>query len=117
MLVLPCSLSVIERRRVACELKFLHHRVRPTLFAFHQKRHVNFEFNQLGSLILVAAGDAFIQRLETVPGFCVLLFLERNLREIVLRIAKLRIQPGCLFECGLSIIELPLLHQNLASQV
>src|SRR5204863_389585 len=30
VLVFPCGLSVIECRRVARELKFLHHRVRPT---------------------------------------------------------------------------------------
>ena len=110
VLILPCGLCVIKRRRIARELEFLHHRVRAALFSIHQEGHVNFEFDQLGRLILVAAGDAFIQRLKTVLGFCVVFFLERNLRQIVLRIAKFRIQLGCLFECGLGIIELPLLH-------
>ena len=117
MLVLPCCLRVIERRGIARELEFLHHRVRPALFALHQKGHVNFELNQLGRLVFVATGHAFIQRLETVARFCVLFLFEWNLREVVLRIAKFRIQLRRLFESGLGIVEFFLLHQNFASQI
>ena len=91
--------------------------MRPALFAFHQKGHINFELDQLGRLVFVATGHAFIQRLETVTRFCVLFLFEWNLREVVLRIAKFRIQLRRLFESGLGIVELPLLHQNFASQI
>ena len=91
--------------------------MRPALFALHQVGHVNFELDELGRLVLVAARYAFIQGVETVPRFCVLFLLEWNLREVVLRIAKFRIQLCCLFERSLSIVELPLLHENFASQI
>jgi hypothetical protein len=91
--------------------------VRFALFALHQVGHVNFELDELGRLVFIAAGYAFVQRFETVPRFCVLLLFKWNLREVVLGIAKLRIQLCCLFKRSLSIVELPLLHENFASQV
>ena len=117
MFVLPRSLSVIESRRIACKLELLHHGVRAALFAFEQKRHVNLEFNKLCRLILIATWSSLVQRLETLPRFCVVLLFERNLREIILRFAELWIKLGCCLKCSFGLVKLLLLHQNLATQI
>ena len=85
------------------------------LFSFEQKRHVNLEFDELCRLIFIASGRALVQGLETVSRFRVFLFLKGNLRQIVLCLAKFRIQLCCFLECGFGLVELLLLHQNLAA--
>ena len=115
MLKFPSRLGVIERRRIPGKLKLIHHRVCATLFSFEQKRHVNLEFDELRCLIFIASRGAFVQRLETVPRFRIFLLLKGNLRQIILSLAKFRIQLGCLLKCRFRLVELLLLHQNLAA--
>jgi hypothetical protein len=85
------------------------------LFSFEQKRHVNLEFDELCRLIFISSGRALVQRLETVSRFCIFLLLKGNLRQIVLCLAKFGIQLRGLLKCRLGLIELLLLHQNLAA--
>src|SRR5882724_8071600 len=115
MFKLPRRLGIIERGRIARELELLHHRLRATLLSFKQKCHVNFEFNELGRLILIAPRSSIIQRFETLPRLCVVFLLKWNLREVVLRLAELRIGLSCFFEGPLSTVKLLLLHQDLAT--
>ena len=115
MLILPRCLGIIKRRRISGKLKLLHHRVRAALFSLEQMRHVNLEFNKLRRLIFIAARDSIIKPLKTFSRLCVVLLLEGDLREVVLRFAKFRVQPGCLFKCGFGLVKLLLLHQNLAA--
>jgi len=92
MFEFPCRLSVIKSWGISRKLELLHKGLRPTLFAFEQKRHVNLEFDQLCCLILVATGSLFKQCFKTLPRFSVVFFLKWNLREIVLRLAEFRIE-------------------------
>ena len=85
------------------------------LFSFEQKRHVDLEFDKFCRLIFIASRSALVQRLETVPRFCILLLLKGNLRQIVLCLAKFRIQLRCLLKCRFGLVELFLLRQNLAA--
>ena len=117
MLIFPRCLGVIQRRRISRKLKLLHHRVRATLFAIEQKCQVNPELNKFCRLVLIAARRTLVQCLEPFPCFCVLLLLKGNLRKIELRFAELRIQFGCLLKCSFGLVELLLLHQNLATQI
>ena len=90
MFKLPGGLRVIERRRVAGELELLHHLLRAAVFAFEQQSQIDFEFDDLRRLILVAArcrGGAE-ERFKPVARLRVFLFLERDLREIVMRLAR-----------------------------
>jgi hypothetical protein len=87
----------------------------PALFSFEQKRHVDLEFDEFCRLIFIASGRALVKRLETVARFCIFLLLKGNLRQIVLCLAKFRIQLGCLLKGRFGLVELLLLRQNLAA--
>ena len=117
MLILPGCLSIIKRWCIARELKLLHHRVRAAFFSLEQKRHVNLELNKLRRLILIATWSSLVQCLETLLRLCIVLLLKWNLREVVLRFAELWIKLGRLLKCGLGVVKLLLLHQNLATQI
>ena len=119
MFELPGGLRVIERRRVAGELELLHHLLGAAVFAFEQERQVNLELDDLRRLVLIAAGRGCVieERLETIPRFRVFLFLERDLGQVVLRLAEFRIDFRCLLERVFGTVEILLRQQNLAAQI
>ena len=119
MFELPGRLRVVERRCVARELELLHHLLRAAVFAFEKQRQINFEFDDLRDLILVAArrGRGAEERFKPIARLCVILFLERNLREVVLRFAEFRIDLRSLFEGGFCAVEIFLGQQNFAAQI
>ena len=117
MLKLPSCLRVVQRRRVSRKLELLHHLLRAALFAFEQKRHVDLELNDLRRLILIAPWCLLKERVEALSRPCIIFFLKRNLREIILRLAEFRIHFGRLLKRGFRIVEFLLLHQNLAPQI
>lgn len=90
MFELPGGLRVIERRCIAGELKLLHQFLRAGVFALEQERQINFELNALRILILFAPRDRCQQCFEAIPCFAVFFSFKRNLREIVLRVARFR---------------------------
>ena len=119
MFELPGRLRVIERRRVARELELLHHLLRAAVFAFEKQRQINFKFDDLRDLILVAARRrcGAKERFEPITRLGVILFLEWNLREVVLRFPELRIDFRRLFEGGFRAVEIFLRQQNFAAQI
>src|SRR5581483_2990238 len=117
MFELPRRLRVIERRRVAGELELLHHLLRAAIFVLEQERQINFVFDELRRLIFIAAGRLREQLLETIARLRVILFLKRQLREIVLRLAKLVVDLECLSERRFRLVELLLLHHALGTEI
>ena len=115
MFKFPRRLGIVESWRIPGELELLHNRLRSTLLSFQQECHVNLEFDELCSLVLIPSWSLFKQCFETLPRFGVVFILEWNLREIVLRLAELRIELGCPFEGGFGLIKLLLLHQDFAA--
>jgi hypothetical protein len=93
MFELPRGLRVVERRGVAGELELFHHFLRAAVFAFQKKRQINFEFDDLRGLVLIAAGRGrgVEERFETLARFREFFFLEGDLRQVVLRLAEFRI--------------------------
>ena len=119
MFELPGGLRVVERRRVARELELLHHLLGAAVFAFEEQRQENFELDDLGRLVFVATGRrrAVEERLEAITRLRVILFLERDLRQVVLRLAELRIDLRRLLERVLRAVEIFLRQQNLTAQI
>ncbi len=117
MLKLPGRLGVVKRRRISCKLKLLHHLLRAALFVFEQKGHVDLELDNLRGLILVASWRLLKKRLETLARLSISFFLKWDLREIILRFAKFRIDLGRLFKRCFCFVEFLLLHQNLTAQI
>ena len=107
VLKLPSCLRVVQRRRVSRKLELLHHLLRAALFAFEQKRHVDLELNDLRRLILIAPWRLLKERVEALSRPCIIFFLKRNLREIILRLAEFRIRFGRLLKRCFRFVELP----------
>src|SRR2546428_1652588 len=117
MLKLPRGLRIIERWRIARELELVHHLLRSAVFAFEQKGHENLELDKLGRLILVAARRGGKERFQPIARLAVFLFLEWNLRKVVLRLAKLRVRFQSFLEQAFSLVEILLLHQYFPAQI
>ena len=117
VLKLPGRLGIVKSRRISCELKLFHHLLRATLFVFEQKSHVDLELNNLCGLIPVASRRLLKERFEPLARLDIIFFLKWNLREIILRFAKFRIDLRGLFKRCFCFVELLLLHQNLTAQI
>ena len=119
MFELPGCLSVVECRRVAGELELLHHLLRAAVLALEEQRQINFEFDDLRRLVLIAAGrgGGAKERFKSLARFRVFLFLEWDLREVVLRFAELRIDLGRLLERRFRAVEIFLRQKNFTAQV
>ena len=88
MLKLPRGLGVIKSRRVAGKLELFHQLLGATVFAFEQPCHVDVEFDELRRLALVSAGCLAQERFESIARRGVILFLQRDQRQIELRLAE-----------------------------
>src|ERR1700730_18172329 len=117
MFKFPRRLCVIQRRRVACELELLHHFLGATISALEQERDVNLKLEQLRSLVFVATGCLGKEVFEPLTRLRVILFLEWNLREVVLSLPEFWIELQRFLESRLSFIEFLLLHQNLTAKI
>ena len=117
MLKLPRCLRVIESWGVSGKLELFHHLLRPTVLAFEQKRHENFELDDLRSLILVATRRLLEKSFETVAGRGVILLLEWNLSQIVLGLTEFRIDLQGFLEGRFCFVVFLLFHQNFAAQI
>jgi hypothetical protein len=76
-----------------------------------------FVFDQLRRLVLVVARRLGKERFETIARLRIFFFLERDLGEIVLRLAEVGIIRKRFPESGLRFIEFAFLHQNFAAQI
>ena len=121
MFELPGGLGVIERRRVAGELELLHHLLRAAVFSFEKQRQIDFEFDDLRRLVFIRRPARAWWRQKALRNgrapLRILLFLERDLREIVVRLGEFRVELHGLLKGGLRAVEIFLRQQNFAAQV
>ena len=117
MFELPSRLRVIERRGIAAKLELLHQFLRSAILLFQQVSEEYPEVDQLRCLVLVSARRLLQQRLKSIACLGVILISERNIGQIELGFAKLRIDLQGLFKESFGLIVLLLFQQYRAAQI
>jgi len=110
MFEFPSGLRVIEGRGVTGEFELIHQLLRFGFLALKQQSHKNVVLYQLSRLVFLLAWSGGEQSLKSLAGLGIISLLERDLGEVVLRLAEFRIGRDRFLKGRLGLVEFLLLH-------